>query len=336
MTTGTRRPDPTLRPDPRPPPRDGGGLPADWSRWWRRSCERPRTLQGVSRGRTAKVLTHRYDDGGVTRQPDQLIVEEPLEIQLDGALVSTTMRTPGHDFELAAGFCLTEGLLAGAPVRQCRYCGTGSAVDSEFNVVTVETGGLAPPPRPRLTTTTSACGMCGTTAIDDLRERLHPLPPTAPFPLAVMARVPDTVTSMQQLFDATGAVHAAVAFDRSGDPVLAREDIGRHNAVDKVVGRFLLDDRLPATGHGLYVSGRASFEIVQKAWAAGFSAVVAVSAPSSLAVSAARLAGMTLCGFARGGRLNVYAPEELSRPDEPAAVDDAMTTPSAARSKPGR
>jgi FdhD protein len=290
----------------------------------------------VSRGRTAKVLTHRYGGGGVTRQPDQLIVEEPLEIQLDGALVSTTMRTPGHDFELAAGFCLTEGLLAGAPVRQCRYCGTGSAVDSEFNVVTVETGGLAPPPRPRLTTTTSACGMCGTTAIDDLRERLHPLPPTAPFPLAVLARVPDTVTSTQQLFDATGAVHAAVAFDRSGDPLLAREDIGRHNAVDKVVGRFLLDDRLPATGLGLYVSGRASFEIVQKAWAAGFSAVVAVSAPSSLAVSAARLAGMTLCGFARGGRLNVYAPEELSRPDEPAAVDDAMTTPSAARSKPGR
>jgi FdhD protein len=290
----------------------------------------------VSRGRTAKVLTHRYDGGGVTRRPDQLIVEEPLEIQLDGALVSTTMRTPGHDFELAAGFCFTEGLLAGAPVRQCRYCGTGSAVDSEFNVVSVETGGLAPPPRPRLTTTTSACGICGTTAIDDLRERLHPLPPTAPFPLAVLARVPDTVTSTQQLFDATGAVHAAVAFDRSGDPVLAREDIGRHNAVDKVVGRFLLDDLLPATALGLYVSGRASFEIVQKAWAAGFSAVVAVSAPSSLAVSAARLAGMTLCGFARGGRLNVYAPEALSRSDDAAAVDEAVTTPSAARSKPGR
>jgi FdhD protein len=290
----------------------------------------------VSRGRTAKVLTHRYDGSGVTRQPDQLIVEEPLEIQLDGTLVSTTMRTPGHDFELAAGFCFTEGLLGDAPVRQCRYCGTGSTVDSEFNVVTVETGGLAPPPRPRLTTTTSACGMCGSTAVDDLRERLHPLPPTAPFPLDVLARVPDSVTPMQQLFDATGAVHAAVAFDRSGDPVLAREDIGRHNAVDKVVGRFLLDDRLPADALGLYVSGRASFEIVQKAWAAGFSAVVAVSAPSSLAVSAARLAGMTLCGFARGGRLNVYAPEELSRPDERAADDDVRTTPAAARSKSER
>ncbi|HET6664600.1 MAG TPA: formate dehydrogenase accessory sulfurtransferase FdhD [Acidimicrobiales bacterium] len=267
----------------------------------------------MSRGRTAKVLTHRYDGRRVTRQPDQLIVEEPLEIQLDGALVTTTMRTPGHDFELAAGFCFTEGLLAGTLVRQCRYCGTGSAVDSEFNVVTVETGGAAPPPRPRLTITTSACGICGTTAIDELRERLHPLPPAAPFTLDVLAQVPDTVTSTQQLFDATGGVHAAVAFDRTGAHVLAREDIGRHNAVDKVVGRLLLDDRLPATGLGLYVSGRASFEIVQKAWAAGFPTVVAVSAPSSLAVSAARLAGMTLCGFARRGRLNVYAPEELPR-----------------------
>ncbi|MGH9217222.1 MAG: formate dehydrogenase accessory sulfurtransferase FdhD [Acidimicrobiales bacterium] len=279
----------------------------------------------MSRGRTAKVLTHRYDGSGVTRQPDQLIVEEPLEIQLDGVLVSTTMRTPGHDFELAAGFCLTEGLLAGVPVRQCRYCGTGSAVDSEFNVVTVETGGLAPAPRPRLTTITSACGICGTTAIDELRERLHPLPPAPPFSLDVLAQVPDTVTSTQQLFDATGAVHAAVAFDRTGTHVLAREDVGRHNAVDKVVGRLLLDDRLPATALGLYVSGRASFEIVQKAWAAGFSTVVAVSAPSSLAVSAARLAGMTLCGFARGGRLNVYAPEELPRQADTTARPRAAT-----------
>ncbi len=265
----------------------------------------------MSRGRTARVLTHRYDGAAVRRHPDQLIVEEPLEIHLDGVLVSTTMRTPGHDFELAAGFCFTEGLLAGAAVRQCKYCGTGSAVDSEFNVVSVDTAGRAPPPRPRLTTTTSACGMCGTTAIDDLRERLHPLLPTEPFPLEVLAAVPDAVTGEQQLFDATGAVHAAVAFDREGTPVLAREDIGRHNAVDKVVGRLLLDGGLPATGLGLYVSGRASFEIVQKAWAAGLGTVVAVSAPSSLAVSAARLAVMTLCGFARNGRLNVYAPEEL-------------------------
>jgi FdhD protein len=260
----------------------------------------------VPRGRTAKVLAHRYDDGGLRRQPDQLIVEEPLEIHLDGALVATTMRTPGHDFELAAGFCFTEGLLGGFPVRQCRYCGTGSAVDSEFNVVSVDTGGRAPTPVPRLTTTTSACGMCGTTAVDELRSRVHPLPPGAPVALDVLAALPGSLGGDQELFDLTGAVHAAVAFDRSGAAVLGREDVGRHNAVDKVVGRLLLDGGLPARELGLWVSGRASFEIVQKAWAAGLGTVVAVSAPSSLAVSAARLAGMTLCGFARGGRLNVY------------------------------
>jgi FdhD protein len=264
----------------------------------------------VSRGRTARVLTHRYDGTRLRRHPDRLIVEEPLEIHLDGTLVATTMRTPGHDFELAAGFCHSEGLLAGAPVLRCRYCGTGSAVESEFNVVSVDTGGQAPPPRPRLTATTSACGMCGTAAIDELTERLHPLPAQVPFPLDVLAGVPDAMAAEAELFSETGAVHAAVAFDRAGQPVLAREDIGRHNAVDKVVGRLVLDGGLPAADLGLYVSGRASFEIVQKAWAAGIGTVIAVSAPSSLAVSAARLAGLTLCGFARGGRFNVYTPVE--------------------------
>jgi FdhD protein len=268
------------------------------------------------------VLTHRFDGVSLARRPDQLIVEEPLEIHLDGVLVSTTMRTPGHDFELAAGFCFTEGLLAGAAVRQCKYCGTGAAVDSDFNVVTVDTGGTAPTPRPRLTVTTSACGMCGTTAIDELRERLRPLPPAPAIPLDVVADVPDRVGDGQELFAATGAVHAAVAFDAAGEPLVTREDIGRHNAVDKVVGHLLLGGRLPAAGWGLYVSGRASFEIVQKAWAAGFGTVVAVSAPSSLAVSAARMAGLMLCGFARGGQLNVYAPEALEHPgaSHPAAA----------------
>lgn len=259
-----------------------------------------------------KMLTHRYRDGEATLRPDQLVVEEPLEIHLDGTLVATTMRTPGHDFELAAGFCHTEGLLGGAQVRQCRYCGpAGSGVDSDFNVVTVDTGGRAPIPTPRLTVTTSACGMCGTTAIDELRERLHALPPTPPVPLPVLADLTAELAGSQELFASTGAAHAAVAFAPDGVPVLSREDIGRHNAVDKVVGRLLLDGRLPATGWGLWVSGRASFEIVQKAWAGGFGTVVAVSAPSALAVSAARLAGMTLCGFARDGGLNVYSPEAL-------------------------
>jgi FdhD protein len=265
----------------------------------------------VGRGRVAKVLTWRFDGETVARGPDQLVVEEPLEIRLDGVLVTTTMRTPGHDFELASGFCFTDGLLDGAPVRRCRYCSTGSAVESEFNVVSVDTGGLAPTPTPRLVATTSSCGICGTTAIDELRERLRPLPASPPIPLEVLARVADDLAADRQpLFAATGGVHAAVAFTGDGEALLAREDIGRHNAVDKVVGRLLLDGRLPATGLGLWVSGRASFEIVQKAWAAGFGTIVAVSAPSSLAVTAARLADMTLCGFARHGQLNVYTPAD--------------------------
>jgi FdhD protein len=257
------------------------------------------------------ALTHRFRDGVVSREPDALIVEEPLAIDLDGTLVATTMRTPGHDFELAAGFCFTDGLLDGAPVQRCRYCGTGTPVNSEFNAVSVETGGVAPTPVPRLTPTTSSCGLCGSATLEDLRLRLRPLPGLEPFPLDVLAAVVGRATADQDLFAATGAVHAAAAFDRAGAPVVLREDIGRHNAVDKVVGRLLLDGRLPAGELGLYVSGRASFEIVQKAWAAGFAAVVAVSAPSALAVETARVAGLQLAGFARDGRLNLYAPEEL-------------------------
>lgn len=260
----------------------------------------------MSRGRVAKVFTRHFDGEDVTRRSDELIVEEPLEIHLDGVLVATTMRTPGNDFELAAGFCLTEGLLAGAPVRRCRYCGTGSAVESDFNVVAVETGGLAPTPQPRLTATTSACGMCGTMAVDELRERLGPLPVSPPIQIEVLARVAEQVADYQRLFDITGGVHAAAAFAPDGEPLVVREDIGRHNAVDKVVGHLLMRQRLPATGCGLWVSGRASFEIVQKAWAAGLGTVVAVSAPSSLAVEGARLANIMLCGFARERRLNMY------------------------------
>jgi FdhD protein len=254
------------------------------------------------------VLTTRVDGGSdLGRVPDELIVEEPLSIRLDDHLVSTTMRTPGHDFELAAGFCFTEGLLGGASVTACRYCGTGSAVDTEFNVVSVGTGGRAPVPTPRLAPTTSSCGLCGSASIDDLAARLEPLHAGSAVPVEVLAGVADRVRGDQELFAATGAVHAAAAFDRAGVPLLVREDVGRHNAVDKVVGRLLLDGGLPATGLGLWVSGRASFEIVQKAWAAGFATVVAVSAPTALAVETARRAGMVLAGFVRDGRLNLYA-----------------------------
>ncbi len=260
------------------------------------------------RGRTVAMFIRKWDGVSLRRSPDDLIVEEPMELRLDGAVVTTTMRTPGHDFELAAGFCFTEGLLDGAPVTGVRYCADGSALASEFNIVTVETGGRAPAPVPRLTTTTSSCGLCGTATLDALCQRLAPLRDLPAFELDVLAKVPDQVRGGQELFASTGGVHAAATFDDSGTMLLCREDIGRHNAVDKIVGRLLLDGELPARALGLFVSGRASFEIIQKAWAAGFAAVVAVSAPSSLAVETARSAGLVLAGFARDGRLNLYAP----------------------------
>jgi len=250
---------------------------------------------------------------GAKRRPDDLIVEEPMTVQLDGTVVSTTMRTPGHDFELAAGYCHTEGLLEGAAVSGVRYCADGSAVDSAFNVVTVETGGRAPTPTPRLGATSSSCGWCGSEQLDEMLQRLDPLDPSEPIPLDVLGSMPTAVSDRQGLFGSTGAVHAAALFDRAGTIRLVREDVGRHNAVDKVVGAMLLAGDLPATGLGLFVSGRASVEMVQKAWAAGFGTVVAVSAPTALAVETARRSGLVLAGFVRRDRFNLYAPEHLSR-----------------------
>ncbi len=263
------------------------------------------------RSRSETLLVTTVQSGVAARHPDELIVEEPMTVQLDGTVVSTTMRTPGHDYELAAGFCHTEGLLAGFPVIGVRYCADGPAAGSEFNVVTVETGGRAPAPRARLGNTTSSCGLCGNDAIDELCARLLPLPATPPIPLSVLQAVPDAVRQVQGLFHSTGAVHAAAAFTPAGEVLFTREDVGRHNAVDKVIGRLLLDGALPAAGLGLFVSGRASFELVQKAWAAGFNTLVAVSAPTALAVHTARRAGLVLAGFVRADRLNIYAPERL-------------------------
>jgi len=268
----------------------------------------------MARGRALTAMTVRAsapsDGGGRSGgaqtgavRPDRLVVEEPMEIRLDDHLVTTTMRTPGHDYELAVGFCFTEGLLDGAPVRGVRYCATGSADATRYNVVTVSSGGRAPVPDPRVRTTTSSCGLCGSASLDALRQRLEPLAATPPpVDLVALGRAAAMARSRQPVFDETGAVHAASVFDpATGDVELVREDIGRHNAVDKVVGRLLLDGRLPATGRGLLVSGRASFELVQKAWSAGFGILAAVSGPSSLAVETARTANLALVGFLRGG-----------------------------------
>jgi FdhD protein len=260
----------------------------------------------MRRGRTEKVLVRRLADGRLQRAPDELVVEEPLEIRLDGNLVATTMRTPGNDYELAVGFCVGDGLLGGAPVLSVRYCGEGPAAEFEYNVVTVETGGAAPVPSPRVGTVSSSCGLCGTSALTDLATRLAPIGASRTFDAPVLLTVLDRVGEHQEMFARTGGLHAAAVFDAGGSIEDLREDIGRHNAVDKVVGRRFLDGRDDAGALGLFVSGRASFEMVQKAWAAGFGTLMAVSAPSSLAVDAARAAGMTLVGFARTDRLNVY------------------------------
>ena len=273
------------------------------------------------------------------RQPEDALVEEPLEIRLGDSVMATTMRTPGHDFELAAGWCWAEGLLDSAPA-EVRYCATGSAADTGFNVVTVDPGAAAQAagagvsggddargggdgrvPSARLGLTSSSCGICGVDQVDRLVERLDPLPAPAP-PLTAegLVAVGGGVADRQELFAATGGAHAAAAVDPAGDVRVVREDIGRHNAVDKVVGRLLLDGGLPAHGRVLWVSGRASFEIVQKAWAAGFSALVSVSAPSSLAVTTAERAGLVLVGFARGGRATVYAGDALVALAEPLPV----------------
>jgi FdhD protein len=260
-----------------------------------------------------RVAIHRigdvHDDCSSTPDHDEVIVEEPMSIRLDGTLVTTTMRTPGHDVELAVGFCFTDGLLAGAPVT-----GAHHVVDDTGNeiagIVDVETGGRAPTPVPRLGTASSSCGLCGRDQLDDLCLRLAPLAVPRPIEPSVFAAVPTAVRPRQTLFDRTGSVHAAAVFDRTGEIGLVREDVGRHNAVDKIVGRLVLDEAVPASDLGLFVSGRTSIEIVQKAWAAGFGTVLAVSAPTSLAVEGAVRAGITLAGFVRNGRVNVYTPDE--------------------------
>ncbi len=263
----------------------------------------------AERGRTRKIFVQRHGDTGGRRRPDEVIVEEPLSIQLDGTLVATTMRTPGNDYELAVGFLHAEGMLAGVPVTSIRYCADGPALETEFNIVTVETAGLAPTPSPRLGSTSSSCGLCGSDSIDELTNRLAPIR-AEPFDPQMLIEVADQIKAEQQLFAKTGAVHAAASFDRDGKIHLVREDIGRHNAVDKIVGRMILDAQeassSPTSDLALYVSGRASFEMIQKAWAGGFGTVVSVSAPSALAIDTAHAGGIQLAGFIREGEINLY------------------------------
>jgi len=268
--------------------------------------------------RTARVPSTRLDlaTGAVVRRPDTVAVEEPLEIRVGEASLTTTMRTPGDDFDLTLGHLVTEGLVHdGAEVRGLMHCtDTGPDGSPTFNVVDVT---LAPgatlhgPPRERAETMTSACGICGTASIDAIRLAARFAVAADPTTLdpAVVASLPERLHAEQATFDRTGGVHGAALFTAAGELLVAREDVGRHNAVDKVIGWAVRERRLPLAGTVLAVSARASFEIVQKALMAGIPAVVAVSAPSSLAVALATETGMTLVAFTRPPRLVVYAGE---------------------------
>jgi FdhD protein len=260
---------------------------------------------------TATRRITRIDSGRRRVGFDTLAAEEPLEIRIGGAPVSVTMRTPGHDFELAAGFLVTEGVVERPDdIRVIRYC-TGDP-PQHYNVVDVELAGAA---RARSAgavrnfVTTSACGLCGKASIDTVRHRARFDVASDPVTVSpsVLVTLPDRLRTAQRVFERTGGLHAAGLFDSRGELLGLREDVGRHNAFDKVIGRAVLDGGLPLRSHVILASGRASFELTQKALMAGIPILAAVSAPSSLAVDLAQEAGMTLVGFLRGETMNVYA-----------------------------
>jgi FdhD protein len=241
-------------------------------------------------------------DGGVQ---DRVAIEEPLEIRVRGRALAVTMRTPGHDEELAVGFLHGEGLLAGPVVA------VGPTPDLVNNAVDVDVP-LRPEARERRFYTTSSCGVCGKGALEEVAVHADRLPDGPSVDRALLAALPDRLR--QPGFDVTGGLHATGLFAADGTLLCVREDVGRHNAMDKVVGRALLDGQLPLAGRILCVSGRLSFELVQKAAVAGCPILVGVGAPSSLAVALAADRSMTLAGFARGDRVNVYTGAERVRP----------------------
>ena len=246
----------------------------------------------------------RVEDHSSAPVQDLLAVEEPLEIRLGGKTVSITMRTPGHDAELAAGFLLSEGILSDRGQIQDIQTVKNSVNVSLNPNIQVDFERLE-----RHFYTTSSCGVCGKASIDALRMQGCPILPKDSAAIAsdVIHKLPEALREDQRVFDRTGGLHAAALFDISGALLLSREDIGRHNAVDKVIGSEFLGGRVPLPGKLLLVSGRASFELTQKALMAGIPILAAVGAPSSLAVETARRFNMTLLGFVRDGRFNIYS-----------------------------
>jgi FdhD protein len=271
----------------------------------------------------ADALRHveivRVHEGGRAPDADRAAAEEPLEVRLHGQPFAVIMRTPGADRELAAGFLLSERVLKSAEdLGTIEYCRDPS-VEHVENIVNVTLAGQASTGLDRWladrrkTMTNSSCGLCGRLTIESLKNDVNPLSIDGAVQASVISALPGALRSAQAVFDETGGLHAAGLFGFDGTTTTMAEDVGRHNAVDKVVGRMLIADRLPLSGHLLFVSGRTSFEIVQKALMAGIGVVASVSAPSSLAIDLARESGITLIGFVRGGSFNIYAHEERIR-----------------------
>jgi FdhD protein len=249
----------------------------------------------------------RWNGSNVRTEMDELVAEEPLEIRVGGRAISVTMRTPDHDAELAAGFLLSEGVVRRPQdIRRIHSCARAN------NLVNVVLDPLVPVEFEKLTRhvfASSSCGLCGKATIKAIRAQFEPLGDSAAphISASVIASMPDVMRKSQTTFDRTGGLHAAALFDEEGRLLVVREDVGRHNAVDKVLGHALLNDMLPLSRHLLIVSGRSSFEIMQKALAGRIPIVAAVSAPSSLAVEFAKENGQTLIGFLRDRRMNVYS-----------------------------
>jgi FdhD protein len=272
------------------------------------------------RGSKTKVRVRVVEDGRSRVRPDALATEEPMEVRVVSGdrrqSVAVTMRTPGADFELAAGFLYGEGVVSSPEdVKRISYCVDVDA-EQQYNIVNVELReGRAYDLRPleRHFHTSSACGVCGKASLEQLELRGCPVIPPGPrMPAEKIYALPGKLREAQGLFEATGGLHAAALFDADGELVALREDVGRHNATDKLVGWALLEGRLPLSDHAVMVSGRSSFEILQKCLTAGVPIVCAISAPSSLAVEVARRFDITLVGFLRGNRFNVYsAPERV-------------------------
>ena len=265
-----------------------------------------------------------YENGKPQRRKDILAAEEPMEILLRAGetqrTVAITMRTPGNDYELAAGFLYNEGiLLRKDEITGMTYCVDGN--QQEYNSLRIQLKADSMPELKQLERhffTNSACGVCGTTMLDDIGERNLPALPSGPIVSPeLITSLPEKLRNAQDLFESTGGLHAAALFDLEGNLLAVREDVGRHNALDKLIGWGLLNDQLPFHNKVLMVSGRASYELLQKSYSAGISVFCAVSAPSSLAVELAERFGITLIGFLRGQRFNVYANVQRMQAPEP-------------------